>query len=102
MIQQERKHQLSEHVPEWAYNNHAIKREFELADFKEAFSFMTQIALACEAADHHPDWSNSYNKVTIKLSTHSTGDVTDKDVALATYIDALYQTRQSQQHKAKV
>ncbi|MDE1907421.1 MAG: 4a-hydroxytetrahydrobiopterin dehydratase, partial [Rhodospirillales bacterium] len=48
-----------------------------------AFSFMAHVALLAEKADHHPDWSNSYNKVSITLSTHSAGGVTEKDVALA-------------------
>jgi 4a-hydroxytetrahydrobiopterin dehydratase len=67
----------------------AITRDFKFKDFSEAFGFMTRVALLAQAADHHPDWSNSYNKVTITLSTHSAGGLTEKDVRLATQIDGL-------------
>jgi 4a-hydroxytetrahydrobiopterin dehydratase len=67
----------------------AIRRQFGFADFSEAFAFMTRVALLAQAANHHPDWSNSYNKVEITLSTHSAGGVTDNDVKLATAINGL-------------
>ena len=67
----------------------AIRRDVAFRDFSEAFGFMARVALAAETAGHHPDWSNSYNKVSVALSTHSAGGVTDKDVALARAIDAL-------------
>ena len=67
----------------------AIGRDFKFRDFSEAFGFMTRVALAAQAADHHPDWSNSYNKVSITLSTHSAGGLTANDIALATAIDGL-------------
>jgi 4a-hydroxytetrahydrobiopterin dehydratase len=56
-------------------------------DFSAAFAFMTRAAIAAEKADHHPDWSNSWNKVAVALSTHSAGGVTAKDVALAKAMD---------------
>ena len=73
----------------WRYDEaaRAIRREFSFADFGEAFAFMTRVAIAAEKADHHPDWSNSWNKVTVALSTHSAGGVTGKDVALARAMD---------------
>lgn len=67
----------------------AIRRQFAFADFSEAFAFMTRVALLAQAANHHPDWSNSYNKVDITLSTHSAGGVTENDIQLATRIGAL-------------
>ena len=67
----------------------AIEREFKFKDFSEAFGFMTRVALLAQAADHHPEWSNVYSKVSIRLSTHSAGGVTGKDVALAEAIDRL-------------
>jgi 4a-hydroxytetrahydrobiopterin dehydratase len=67
----------------------AIARSFVFDDFGAAFAFMTGVAIAAEKADHHPDWSNSWNKVEIALSTHSEGGITAKDVALAHTIDAL-------------
>jgi 4a-hydroxytetrahydrobiopterin dehydratase len=67
----------------------AIKRSFQFADFTQAWGFMTRVALAAERADHHPEWSNVYNKVEIVLSTHDAGGLSDKDVALARFIDGL-------------
>ena len=67
----------------------AIKRDFKFADFNQAWGFMTKVALAAEKADHHPEWSNVYNKVEIVLSTHDAGGLSDKDVALARFIDGL-------------
>ena len=67
----------------------AIHKSFKFADFNEAWGFMTRVAMAAEKADHHPEWSNVYNKVEITLSTHDAGGVTDKDIKLATFIDGL-------------
>jgi 4a-hydroxytetrahydrobiopterin dehydratase len=67
----------------------AIARECRFKDFSEAFAFMTRVALLAEKAGHHPDWSNSYNKVSISLSTHDAGGLSEKDVSLARAIDAL-------------
>lgn len=69
----------------------AITREFLFKDFNAAFAFMTQIALAAEKRDHHPEWSNVYNKVRITLSTHDAGGVTQKDLDLAAFIDQAYE-----------
>lgn len=67
----------------------ALKRDFKFRDFSEAFGFMTRVALLAEAADHHPEWSNVYNKVSITLTTHDAGGLTAKDVELAKAIDTL-------------
>jgi 4a-hydroxytetrahydrobiopterin dehydratase len=67
----------------------AIQRSLKFADFTQAFAFMTRVALAAEKADHHPEWSNVYNRVEIVLSTHDAGGLSDKDVALAKYIDSI-------------
>jgi 4a-hydroxytetrahydrobiopterin dehydratase len=74
-----------EALPGWRYDpaERAIRRDFRFADFSAAFAFMTRVALAAEKADHHPDWSNAWNKVAVALSTHSAGGVTAKDIALA-------------------
>lgn len=66
-----------------------LKRSFKFKDFAEAFGFMARVALLAERAGHHPDWSNSYNKVEIVLSTHDAGGLTQKDVDLAQEISAL-------------
>ena len=65
----------------------AIERTFKFADFSAAFAFMTRVALAAEKADHHPEWSNVWNKVGIALTTHDAGGLSARDVALAETID---------------
>jgi len=65
----------------------AIKRDFKFADFNQAWGFMCRVALAAEKADHHPEWSNVYNKVDVTLSTHDAGGVTEKDIAMATAME---------------
>ena len=66
----------------------AITRQFKFADFQQAFAFMTQVALAAERADHHPEWSNVYNRVDMRLTTHDAGGLTERDFALAAVADA--------------
>ena len=75
----------------WVYDEtaDAISHEFKFKDFSEAFAFMTRVALLAQAADHHPEWSNVYNKVSITLTTHDAHGVTEKDTALAAAIDKL-------------
>src|ERR1041384_52261 len=75
----------------WTFDEgrNGIAKSFAFADFGEAFAFMTRIALEAEKADHHPEWSNVWNKVDILLSTHSEGGVTEKDIALAARIEAI-------------
>lgn len=67
----------------------AIVRTFRFADFSQAFGFMARAALAAEKLDHHPEWSNVYNKVTVRLTTHDSGGVTELDISLATRMNAL-------------
>jgi 4a-hydroxytetrahydrobiopterin dehydratase len=67
----------------------AIVKSFTFQNFGEAFAFMTRVALEAEKADHHPEWSNVWNRVDILLSTHSAGGLTDKDLALARRIEAI-------------
>jgi len=74
----------------WTFDNNTIRREFRFRNFVEAFSFMTAVGMEAEKIDHHPDWSNTFNRVTITLSTHSAGGVTNKDFDLAGKIDAVY------------
>ena len=72
-------------LPGWAYDpgRNGIARSFKFRDFGEAFAFMSRVALEAEKADHHPDWSNVWNRVDVLLTTHSAGGVTERDVALA-------------------
>ena len=65
----------------------AISKSYKFADFNAAFGFMTRVALKADKMDHHPEWSNVYNKVEVVLTTHDAGGVTDKDVELATFMD---------------
>lgn len=74
----------------WEKENNKLYKKFDFKDFSEAFAFMTRVALAAEKMDHHPKWTNEYNKVEIWLSTHDAGDiVTEKDKKLAEKIDKL-------------
>ena len=73
----------------WRHEDNALRREFTFTNFKEAFAFMTSIAEMAETADHHPDWSNSYNTVTIALTSHDKGCVTQRDSSLAEQINTL-------------
>ena len=73
----------------WQAKGEAIEKTFAFADFNEAFGFMTRAALVAEKMDHHPDWSNAWNKVMVRLSTHSAGGVTEFDVKLAEAMDKI-------------
>jgi 4a-hydroxytetrahydrobiopterin dehydratase len=74
---------------ELAADKKSISQHFKFKSFKEAWSFMTHVALLAEKMDHHPEWSNVYNKVDITLSTHEAGGVTERDFALAKGIDEI-------------
>lgn len=78
-------------IPEyWLEENDALNREFQFADFSEAFAFMTRVAMLAETANHHPEWSNVYRTVKIRLTSHDAGNrVTDKDIDLALQINRL-------------
>lgn len=74
----------------WTEANNKLSREFKFKDFSEAFAFMARVALIAEKMDHHPTWTNTYNTVSIQLSTHDAGDtVTDRDRKMAKAIDQL-------------
>jgi 4a-hydroxytetrahydrobiopterin dehydratase len=76
-------------LPSWraVEGGDAITKEFRFRDFNAAFGFMARVALYAEKADHHPEWTNVYNRVDVTLSTHDAGGVTDKDIALAHFMD---------------
>jgi 4a-hydroxytetrahydrobiopterin dehydratase len=75
----------------WKEENDTLTRRFEFSDFKAAFGFMTKVALAAEQMNHHPNWTNVYNTVEIRLNTHDANNtVTEKDRKLAATIDRLY------------
>jgi 4a-hydroxytetrahydrobiopterin dehydratase len=90
LTDEEREAALGE-LPGWRFDGEAgaIRRSFRFADFSAAFAFMTRVAMAAEKADHHPDWSNSWSRVDIALSTHDASGLTARDIELAKIIDAL-------------
>ena len=77
--------------PEWTLRGDGlgIERAFKFADFSEAFAFMTRVALLAEKADHHPEWSNVYNRVSIVLTTHDAGGLSARDAGMAAAINRL-------------
>jgi 4a-hydroxytetrahydrobiopterin dehydratase len=80
-------------LPDWSLraDGLAISRDFRFADFSEAFAFMTRVALLAEKADHHPEWSNVYNRVSVTLTTHDAGGLSARDVTMAHKINLLLQ-----------
>lgn len=78
-------------APAWALGDNCIRCELRFPDFVRAFSFMTSVALEAEKLNHHPNWTNVYNRVTIELSTHEAGGVSERDFELAQQIDQLMQ-----------
>ena len=73
----------------WSIENEKLSKTFKFSSFIEAFGFMTQVAITSEAMDHHPEWSNVYNRVEINLITHSEGGITKLDTELAKKIDTI-------------
>ncbi len=86
-----RRAELPALLPLWsvAEDRDAIRRSFRFRDFSEAFGFMARVALLAEAQDHHPEWSNVYNRVEIALTTHDADGLSERDLRLAAAIDAL-------------
>ena len=77
-------------LPQWspATDRDAITRTFRFADFSAAWGFMSRVALLAEKLDHHPEWSNVYGRVEVLLTTHDAGGVTERDLAMARFMDA--------------
>ena len=80
---------LSTTLPNWVVNGDRLHRDLEFNSFVEAFGFMAQVALLAESKNHHPNWRNVYNRVSIDLTTHDLGGLSSLDVELASAIDAL-------------
>ena len=76
-------------VPGWSYTDGRLSTELTFANFSEAFGFMTRVALVAEKMNHHPDWSNSWNKVAIAITSHDAGGVTDQCFEFAGKVNAL-------------
>ena len=77
-------------LPGWELVDGKLHREFQFKDFSEAIGFMTRAAMDCHLLDHHPEWSNVYNRVTIDLVTHFTGGITNLDIDLASRFNAYF------------
>ncbi|MEM9362351.1 MAG: 4a-hydroxytetrahydrobiopterin dehydratase [Bacteroidota bacterium] len=73
----------------WSHENGSISKTFQFSDFKEAFATMTRIAFEAEKANHHPEWANVYNRLTINLNTHDAGGITQYDFDLAKTIESI-------------
>lgn len=80
---------LSSALPAWQVQGKTLQRSFQFNDFVEAFGFMSRVALLAEQRNHHPEWSNVYNRVSITLTTHDLDGLSSLDVDLARAIDAL-------------
>lgn len=74
-------------LPEWKISGDSITREYSFDDFKQAFAFMSAVALVAEKMDHHPDWRNVFNDVNVELTTHDVGGITSSDISLARSMD---------------
>ncbi|MDJ0622524.1 MAG: 4a-hydroxytetrahydrobiopterin dehydratase [Desulfocapsaceae bacterium] len=79
---------LSDH-PDWIRADNGLHRDFKFRNFREAFGFMTEVALIAEKQNHHPEWSNVYNKVDVKLTSHDVGGITERDFDLAGKMDVI-------------
>lgn len=86
---------IAELIPSWTQEGNFLHRVFAFVDFAEAFSFMTAVAIEAEKMDHHPNWDNVYNQVSINLSSHTEGGITEKDFALAAKADKRYAKHQA-------
>ena len=76
-------------LPGWSVKNDKLHKEFQFNDFNQAFGFMTRAAMEIEKMNHHPEWFNVYNRITVELTTHDAGGITDNDVNLARILNSL-------------
>jgi 4a-hydroxytetrahydrobiopterin dehydratase len=76
-------------LPDWHFENNGIEKKFQFKNFSQALAFMVQVGILAEKSNHHPEWSNVYNKVNIRLITHDANGLTDKDFDLAINIEKL-------------
>ena len=81
-----------EQISGWEVKSEKLHREFKFADFAHAFGFMTTAAIFIEKMNHHPEWFNVYNRISVDLTTHDAGGITEKDVKLARLLDSIYST----------
>ena len=88
-LSQEEIDEQLKNIPGWSVVNEKLHKEFEFDSFNQAFGFMTRAAMEIEKMNHHPEWFNVYNKITIDLMTHDAGGITRNDVNLAKILDSL-------------
>lgn len=82
---------MSDALPDgWSGDERRIHRTYRFAGFPRAIAFMTEVAFFCEATDHHPEWTNVHARVSVELTTHDAGRVTEKDIALADHMNAVF------------
>ena len=84
--------QISEqlkNIPGWSVKEEKLHRDFEFESFNQAFGFMTRAAMEIEKMNHHPEWFNVYNKITVDLTTHDAGGITENDMGLAKILNSL-------------
>lgn len=81
---------LGLHLKDWKLENNTLKRDFSFRSFVDAFSFMTAVALEAEKMNHHPDWSNAYNRVSIAITNHAANGITQLDFDLAEKADRIF------------
>ena len=91
-LNEQQRSELASRLPDWSVNGEKLRRDFQFQDFVAAFGFMGQVALLAESRNHHPNWSNVYNRVTIELTTHDLDGLSTLDTELAAAIDALLPT----------
>jgi len=89
LLQKEEITELGAKIPKWVIKSSFIEREFIFKNFIEAFSFMTKVALICEKHNHHPNWENVFSKVSIKLTSHDLGGISNLDQLIASEINKL-------------
>lgn len=80
-----------ETLPGWTIKNEKLHREYKFPDFTHAFGFMAMAAVGIEKMNHHPEWSNVYNRVSVDLTTHDSGGITESDVKLAGLLERIAQ-----------
>ena len=87
-------------LPGWTLRDDKLSRQFSFSDFVEAFGFMSSVALLAEKMNHHPEWSNVYNRVAINLTTHDAGGISNRDFQLAEAINQLQATSSTAETRA--
>ena len=92
LLSADQRQMLPATLPQWTVDQQSISRELVFRDFNEAFGFMSRVALLAESRNHHPNWSNVYNRVSITLSTHDLGGLSDLDIELAAAVSYTHLT----------